>query len=406
MNHLSLSLSGILLIVLLSAPVARPMEASASGSSLRGNIVKGNTAFTVQLYRELGVSEGNLFFSPYSISLALGAAYAGASDNTAKEMKEVLHFQLDQTELHPAFQSLTKELAATATEAGQKLSIANALILNGGNVSSEFKSILKDDYDAEVFSGGLDAINSWVRQKTEGKIERILEGLSPDSACVILNAIYFKGIWDSQFKKSSTADAPFSVSTSKQVTVPLMYQMSDFKILIDKTFKAVSIPYKGKSLSMVILLPQTVDGLAAMEQRLTTQSLKEWLAKLDGQPIQKIHLYVPKLKLQTGYDLVSSLKKMGVKDAFFPGKADFSGMGRQKGTLWISQIRHKAFLEVNEEGTEAVAVTAVGERFSTAWHASPPDYPVFRADHPFLFIIRDNQSGALLFIGRIVNPNY
>jgi len=399
MSRLFLVISAILLIVVFSAPLARSVETSPSGRSLKEKVVKGNNAFAVQLYRELGSKEGNLFFSPHSVSSALAMTYAGARGNTAKEMKDVLHFQLGQADLHHAFKSLNRELAATARKAGQKLNIANALVLTGGDVSGEFKTILKDSYDAEVFSGGLETINGWVKQKTEGKIEKILEELSSDSVCVILNAIYFKGVWESQFRKSSTHEAPFSVSGSNKVTVPLMYQEGDYKILTEKDFQAVTLPYKGNSLSMVVLLPKTVDGLAALEQQLTSQSLKGWLAKLNAQQPQKIELYLPKFKLETSYDLKPPFQKMGMKDAFL-GKADFSGMGWPKGRLFIGQIKHKAFVEVNEEGTEAAAATAVEMVTKSAM-----SNPVFRADHPFLYLIRDNQSDAILFMGRMANPS-
>ncbi len=401
MNRSLLVLSAILLSVAFSAIFARSVEASPLGPSLSGSIVEGNNAFAVQLYRELGDRKGNLFFSPYSISSALGMTYAGARENTAREIKEVLHFQLGQNELHPAFKSLNRELVATARGAGEKLNIANGLVLTRGNVSDEFKTILKENYDAELFAGGLDTINGWVKQKTEGKIEKILEKLGTNSVCVILNAIYFKGIWESQFQKRSTYDAPFSVSVSKQVTVSFLHQQSHFNILTEKDFQAVSIPYKGNSLSMVILLPQSVDGLSLFEKQLTTQSLKKWLETLDKQPVQEVDLYLPKFKLETGYDLVSPLAKMGIKDAFSRGKADFSGMGWRKGHIVISQIKHKAFVEVNEEGTEAAASTAVEIK---AMSAGPHPVFLFRADHPFLFIIRDNQSNTILFMGRMVNP--
>jgi serpin B len=389
--------------MLLSAAITGPCESSwaapAAVQALGESIVKGNNSFGVQLYGKLGSSEGNLFFSPYSISSALGMTYAGARGTTAREMKEALRFQLDQADLNAAFKGLNRELVAAAQKSGQKLSIANALVLTGGDVSGEFKTILKDNYSAEIFAGGLDKINGWVKQKTEGKIETILEELSPNSVCVLLNAIYFKGVWESQFDKSRTHDAPFSVSTGKQVTVPMMYQKSDFKLLAEPDFQAVSLPYKGKSLSMVILLPRTPDGLAALEKHLTGQNLKGWLAKLDGQPAQKSELYLPKFTHEAGYDLVSPFIKMGMRDAFAPGKADFRGMGWPIGRLYISQIKHKAVVEVNEEGTEAAAATAV--EMSTK---SVPYYPVFRADHPFLYIIRDNQSDAILFMGRMADP--
>jgi len=402
MNRLLLVSSAILLSVAFSTPFARSAEASPLGPSLPGSIIEGNNAFAVQLYRELADRKGNLFFSPYSISSALGMTYAGARENTAREIKKALHFQLGQAELHPAFKSLNRELVASAREAGEKLNIANGLVLTRGNVSDEFKTILKDNYGAEIFAGGLDTINGWVKQKTEGKIGRILEQLDRNSVCVILNAVYFKGIWESQFQKRSTYDAPFSVSAGEQVTVSFMHQESDFKILTEKDFEAVSIPYKGNSLSMVILLPQTIDGLSLLEKQLTTRSLKEWLEKLHEKPVQEVDLYLPKFKLETGYDLVSPFDKMGIKDAFSREKADFRGMGGLKGDIWISQIKHKAFVEVNEEGTEAAASTAVEIR---AMSAGPHPVFLFRADHPFLFIIRDNQSNTILFMGRMVNPS-
>ena len=399
MNRTHLTLSAVLLVAALAVP-ATMMAAGRAESTSMDTLTSGNTTFAVKLYRELGTAEGNLFFSPYSISSALGMTYAGARENTAREMKDALHFELEQRELHPAFKKLNQELVTSARKADQKLSIANGLSLTGGGVSEEFKVLLKDNYDAELFAGGLNKINGWVKQKTEGKIEKILETLDPNSVCVLLNAVYFKGIWESQFKEMHTRDAPFKLSSRKQVTVPLMYQKSDFKILKKKDFQAAEIPYKGKRMSMIVLLPEDVDGLPKLEKQLTTQSLKEWLAELDERPSQETELHMPKYKLETSYDLVPACTKLGMKDAFdTTGKADFRGMGWPKGELWISQIKHKAFVEVNEEGTEAAAATAVEMATLSVRH-----YPVFRADHPFIFVIRENTTGSILFMGKLVDP--
>ena len=395
-----LSPSLILFGAVFAAILVTSTAAAVAAESPPEALIEGNTAFALKLYGELGSAEGNLFFSPYSISSALGMTYAGARRNTATEMKEALHFQLDQTLLHSSFKRLSHELAANARKADQKLNIANGLCLTGGDVSNDFKTLLKDNYDAEFFSGGLDKINGWVKEKTEGKIEKILDGLDRNSVCVILNAIYFKGAWKSPFKKSDTHDAPFNVSERKQVTVPFMYQKSGFQILTEQDFQAASIPYRGKRLSMVILLPLEADRLAKLEERMTGQNVRQWLAELDKTTIREIKLYMPKFKLETGYDLVPSCKALGMKEAFQMGEADFSGMGWPKGDLWISQIKHKAFVEVNEEGTEAAAATAVG-----MVQTSLRNYPVFRADHPFLFLIRDNQTGTILFMGRMVDPD-
>lgn len=389
-------LTAVLLVSVSLPCLAGSQDATSSPSA---SIVKGNSAFAADLYGKLGATAGNLFFSPYSISSALGMTYAGARGNTAREMKGALHFTLDQEKLHPAFKALNRELTASADKTGQKLNIANGLVLTGGNVSANFKEILKDNYAAEIFPGQLTKINGWVKRKTGGKIDRILEELSPNSVCVLLNAIYFKGEWESRFKKSDTREALFKVSADSKVKVPLMYQEGRFKHLDGGDFQAVSLPYKGNSLSMVVLLPNEVDGLASLEKQLTDQRMAEWLAELDRGTPRKVYLFLPKFKLETGYDLVGPFTGMGMKDAFAEGKADFRGMGWPKGDLWIYQIKHKAVVEVNEEGTEAAGATAVEMTTKSAHYD-----PVFRADHPFLFLIRDNKSGAILFMGRMANP--
>lgn len=363
-------------------------------------LAKGNTAFAVDLYRELGNAEkGNLLFSPYSVSSALGMTYAGARGNTEAEMKQALHFPLKQEELPAAFKSLNRTLADVAQASGHKLNIANGLCITGPDVGKEFKSLLEDKYEAELFRGGLAEINGWVKKKTEGKIEKILTQLDPNSVCVLLNAIYFKGTWASQFKETSTHDAPFNMAGGKSVKVPLMYQKGDFRLLDEKDFQAISVPYKGKQVSMVMFLPRKVDGLASLEKNLTTQTLAKWLAALDKQHEREVELFMPKYKLETKYDLVSYCKKLGMKDAFELSTADFSGMGWPKGKLCIAQIKHKAFVEVNEEGTEAAAATAVEMKNEMAVM-----YPTFRADHPFLFVIRDNLTGSIVFMGRLADP--
>jgi serpin B len=351
------------------------------------------------LYRELGAQEGNLFFSPYSISSAMGMTYAGARGETATQMKSTLHFRLEQAGLNSGFRSLNKVLYENARASGQKLSIANALVLTGGNVSDAYRKILTTYYDAGIFKGGLEEINGWVKTKTEGKIDRILEQLSANSVCVILNAIYFKGVWESQFDKKHTFDLPFKLPGGAEVKTPFMNRKGDLKLLDEKNFQALSLPYKGNTLSMVVLLPKTADGLAGLEDALYAEDLKGWLAKLDKQKNQKVWVYLPKFKLETKYDLGAPFQKMGMKDAFSPA-ADFSGMGWKKGDLWIGQIKHRAFVEVNEEGTEAAAATAV----EMVTKSAPVRDPVFRADHPFMFLIRDNETGTILFIGRVANP--
>lgn len=400
MRQTTLTLSTVLFSLLLAAS-CRGTEATPpeEGGGDMHEVVEGNTAFAVDLYKQLRGEEGNLFFSPYSVSLALGMTYGGARGNTAEEMAAALHFPANHEQLHPALERLNRKLAETATETGQKLEIANGLCLTGGDVSPEYKKLLQERYDAELFRGDVDVINAWVDEKTHGKIEKILEQLSANSVCVLLNAIYFKGLWENQFDEKQTRDAPFMMSPDKKVTVPLMHQKCELKVLRKEGFQAASLPYKGERMSMVILLPDEVTGLPALEKQLTEQNLRQWLAELDNTVANEIDVYLPKYKLETDYDLVDLFKTLGMQNAFKPEHADFQGMGWPKGDLWISQIKHKAFVEVNEEGTEAAAATAV-EMITKAAITPPP----FRADHPFLFLIRDNQTGAVLFLGRLIDP--
>ncbi|WP_373498875.1 serpin family protein [Desulfococcus sp.] len=399
MNRIRLTASAIILAAAAAVSIASA-TADRPGDATVNTLVRGNSAFAVLLYRELGASEGNLFFSPYSVSSALAMAYAGARENTAKEMKETLRFQLDEPQLHSAFKQLNQELAANAHKAGQKVNIANGLCLTGGDVSKEFKAVLKENYDAELFAGGLDRINGWVERKTEGKIDKILDTIDPNSACVLLNAVYFKGAWEHRFKDDQTHEAPFRLSSKEEVEARLMYQKRSCQLLTKEDFQAISMPYKGGRMSMILLLPEDVDGLAELEKQLTAETLTQWMAELDKTPAQETELFLPKFKMETGYDLVPPFRALGMRDAFDTGgKADFRGMGWPKGELWISQIQHKAFVEVNEEGTEAAAATAVEMQLTSARY-----YPVFRADHPFIFVIRDNASGGILFMGRVADP--
>ncbi|WP_054030334.1 serpin family protein [Desulfatitalea tepidiphila] len=392
--------SMVLLTVLVAVSLSAAGGAAPSETASQDLLTQGNRAFSVQLYRQLATGEDNLFFSPHSISAAMAMTYAGARGKTAEEMKRALHFDLDQDQLHPAFKLLNTGLVNGSDLAGQKLNVANALVLTGDDVSQAYKTLLKDYYDAEIFPGDLETINAWVRNKTEHKIEKILDELSRDSVCVILNAIYFKGLWAFPFDQDRTADAPFNVSHDRQVTVPLMQRNADLRLLKENGFRALSLPYQGERLSMVILLPNQVDGLNSLEEQATEPNLKQWLAALDSRQPRKVRLYLPRFNLETSYDLVPPFQRMGIAEAFQMPVADFRGMGWPKGKLRIAQIKHKAFVEVNEEGTEAAAVTAV-EMVTKSIMEHPEE---FRVDHPFLFLIRDHASGTILFMGRMVDP--
>ncbi len=374
-------------------------EAGVTAASHK-SVAQGNTELAVDLYRELGQrQQGNLFFSPFSISSALAMTYAGARGETAAQMKGTLHFELEQSGLNSSFRGLTLKLGESVKMSDQKLTIANALVFTGGKVSDTYLKTLRTYYNAEIFGGDLSAINAWVKRKTEGKIPSILDQLSPNSICVILNAIYFKGTWDVQFDKAGTRDDVFTTAAGRQVKAPLMHRKDNYKLLDEGGLQVISLPYKGKSLSMVVVLPKEAQGLAGFEDALKAADLKQLLAKLDKIPERKVSVYFPRFKMESKYDLGGPLQKMGMTDAFTP-RADFTGMGWHRGELFIGQVKHRAFVEVNEEGTEAAAATAV----EMVTKSMPPREEVFRADHPFFFMIRDNETGTVLFMGKLADP--
>jgi serpin B len=378
-------------------------------------VIAGNSEFALELYVKLSgdpnvrPASGNLFFSPYSISTALAMTWAGARGETEKQMAEVLHFSLPQEQLHPAFGFLEKQLNAEGEERGYELSVANALWgQTGYGFLKEFLTLTKENYGAGLREVDFvnaakrekarKTINSWVEKETKEKIKDLIpQGvLDALTRLVLTNAIYFKGDWAVEFDKKETTDSLFKISADKEVTVPLMYQKGDFKYAQEDKLQILELPYKGDELSMVVLLPTEVDGLAELEKSLRPKNLNRWLTLLRK---QEVHVYLPKFKMTTGpLELSGILKAMGMKDAFSMA-ADFSGMTGSR-DLFISNVLHKAFVAVDEKGTEAAAATAVVMTLT----AVPVASPVFRADHPFVFVIKDNRSGSILFMGRVVNP--
>jgi len=364
-------------------------------------VVQGNTAFAVDLYRELSARPGNLFFSPFSLSSALAMTYAGARGDTAQQMASVLHFAKDDPGLHSAFASLIGALNKKSK--GYQVAVANALWgQEGYGFLEAFLTMLKQHYEAGLHTvdfaqdtqGARRTINAWVERETRHKIKELLKPphLDPSVLLVLTNAVYFKGLWASQFDKGSTQDAPFMVAPNDIVTAPTMTQTAPVSYIEGNGFQALELPYEGEDLAMVILLPNQVDGLSALEQSLNAAGLAQTLAGLQK---RKVRVSLPKFKMTAEFELADVLAKMGMPLAF-SGTADFSGMTGNR-DVFISAVVHKAFVEVNEEGTEAAAATAV-----VAKRASLP--PAFRADHPFLFLIRDTRSGSILFMGRVVNP--
>ena len=377
-------------------------------------LVKGNTNFALDLYAQLTENNsGNLFFSPYSISTALAMTYAGARENTATQMSSVLHFPQQQAELHTAFHHLQNDVAQAQKDI--ELRIANAL---WGQEKYPFLPNFKDEvkkyYNAALtevdFTTAAEdirkKINAWVENQTNDKIKELVKSgiITQLTRLVLVNAIYFKGKWASPFKKNDTRKASFWVTDNKSIEVPMMTQKQYFKYMENDSLQGLELPYFGNSpsmnpyeknhISMIVLLPQQRDGLANVEESLK-KNLDDCSQQLHP---QKIKVFLPKFKINTGFELSDTLSSMGMPDAF-SDKADFSGIDGKK-QLSLTSVIHQAFVDVNEEGTEAAAATAV---FATT-RGMPPPTPIFRADHPFIFLIRHNDSGSILFMGRVVNP--
>lgn len=372
-------------------------------------LVQGNTAFALELYSKLDRS-GNVFMSPYSISSALAMTYAGAREGTAAEMEKVLHFNQRQEGTHAAFAELQERLATAEKQGGIQLAVANSLWPQKGYpFLPEYLKQVQAAHDSTItpldFQGDTEGarltINDWVADKTQDKIRDLIArgGLDALTRLVLVNAIYFKGNWASPFKAVQTAPADFFVTPAAPVQVPLMVQARKYAYAEFDDCQVVKLPYAGNGLSMVVVLPKAKDGLAALEAQLTPERLAGWREALHE---QQVCVYLPKFKLTWGATKLNDpLEALGMDASFDEETADFSGMDGRLNWLYIGLVLHKAFVEVNEEGTEAAAATAGVMKERAMRPAAPPE---FRADHPFLFLIQEEETGAILFLGRMANP--
>jgi len=391
------------------AEAGGPSEASAADLDTQ---VEGNSAFALDLYQVLKANEGNLFLSPYSISLALAMTYAGARGETEAQMAAALHYLLPQAQLHPAFHALDQALASRGQGAagkdgqGFRLHIANAL---WGQEDEEFLpdfvSIAEQYYDAGLhlvdYAGAPDkarqTINRWISQQTEGRIKDLIppEAVNAAVRLILTNAIYFNAAWAEQFDEGGTSDGPFYRLDGSQATVPLMAQSQHFPYAQGQGYQALELPYDGYELAMVILLPEEGE-FAGFEDSLDAERLGAILAALDS---RQVAVTLPRFEFESKFSLNETLQALGMVNAFSTA-ADFSGM-TPGGGLFISDVIHQAFVAVDEAGTEAAAATAVIMPKSAA-----PEEPIeFTANRPFLFLSRDLESGAILFLGRVLDPS-
>ena len=414
------------ILVLLAAIMVSANSLAMDNQTAKENmnkkiIVEGNNKFALELFTKLQSTKGNLFFSPYSISTALAMAHAGARNKTESQIAGVLHFPVsvnrrtdtsskflpDKQQFALAFGNIIKDLNNRGRKGGYTLTVANALWgQKDYGFLQEFPELIKTSYDGQLnevdfiraAETARKTINAWVEKKTNDKIKNLIsEGvLDSMTRLVLTNAIYFKGNWARQFKENRTKDAPFTLADGQKIDVATMNQKAEFGYMETDTFQVLELPYVDEELSMVILLPKKFDALGEFEKTLTPENLTQWLTKIHK---REVVVFMPKFKMTSQFSLASVLKSMGMKDAF-SSDADFSGINGKR-DLFISAVIHKAYVEVNEEGTEAAAATGVVVRLTSI---GPAPIPVFRADHPFLFLIRDNLSGSILFIGRVANP--
>ncbi len=416
---LSILLIAVILLPTACTPAAsadvvqsnKPRSSATVAPSDLSTLVAGNSDFAFRLYQALKNTEGNIFYSPHSISLALAMTYAGAHGDTEKQMADTLRFLLPQAQLHPAINNLdillrSRGQGAQGKDGGKfRLNTVNAI---WGQKDYKFLPQYLDTL-AVNYGAGLRVldfikspepsritINDWVSQQTEDRIKDLIPAgaINNLTRLVLTNAIYFNAAWQYPFQKEATHDAVFHLLNNSQVNVSMMQQTKFLKYMEVKEYQAVELPYDGSELSMVILLPQ-LGNFTRFEDNLNLAQVQDIIANLKP---NQVDLSLPKFKFDSDFSLKQTLSAMGMPVAF-TDNADFSGMNGGK-DLRITDIFHKAFVAVDEAGTEAAAATAVIVG-TTAMPAQPVK---FTADRPFIFFIRDIGTGEILFVGRVANP--
>ncbi len=378
------------------------MHASSVDPTVLPALTTGSNEFAVSLYRRLATEREseNLFLSPFSISSALAMTAVGARGATLTEMTKSLRFPETNDDFHSTYGALVQQLNHRD---GVELSVANALWAQKGmSLEDGFLQTTNRCYGAGLsevdFLNKAEAartvINDWVEEKTRDRIKDLLPPgtLTPLTRLVLTNAIYFKGSWASEFDPDRTHEGVFTLNSGEAVRVPLMSQKEKFRFWQDSTLQLLEMDYVGDDLSMVVLLPRAADGLAKLEEELTSTKIASWLAEAG---VIKLDVTLPLFRVESKFQLKDVLQEMGLAESFTP-RADFSGINGEK-DLFLQDVIHQAYVEVNEEGTEAAAATGVVMGVLSAG-------PMFQARHPFVFLIRDRETGAILFMGRVTDP--
>jgi serpin B len=406
----AMNFATLFLLAAFAIPAGFAMPPAQASAADQAEAVNGSNAFAVDLYGQLRRQPGNLFFSPESISTAFAMAYAGARGQTAAQMAKTFHFTLPRERLQAAMGALLATM--NAKHADYELRVADALwAQQDQNFLPRYLNLVQENYGADFHSVDFRSapetvrgtINQWVERQTEDKINNLIAPgvLTPATRLVLTNAIYFKGDWVDQFKKADTKDEEFHLSDSRTIKAPMMHRTGSYRYYDGGSFQELELPYAGGDLAMVVLLPKEVAGLPALEHSFNARAADDWIDDL--KPAPKVILTFPRFTMTRRFELSGVLAQMGMPQAF-SGAANFSGMTGKPG-FKISAAIHKAYIDVNEQGTEAAAATGtVFQALAMRRRIPEPPPIIFRADHPFLFLIRDTHSGSILFMARVADP--
>jgi serpin B len=405
------------LLLLLASVSSCDEQINSSGEDLNNlpeksaQVISADNQFGLALFQEITKQAGlkeNTMISPLSVSLALAMTYNGAAGTTKTEMEKTLKlYGLTTDQINKAHKALVEALKSSDPDV--LLEIANAIYYRKElPVKSNFVEINRDAYDAEITAldfnspAALGTINGWVANKTRNKIPTILDSIDPDLVMVLLNAIYFNGIWKTKFGEKSTHEYPFHYSDGTSRDVAMMNQEAEFEYMSNNLFSAVHLPYGKGQYQMTILLPNQGKSTTDVISQMTNENWKGWMK--DFRLEKQVVVTMPRFKFSWKMKLNSILAAMGMPAAFDPNKADFSGIASGI-DLFIGFVIHKTYVDVNENGTEAAAVTAVGI-FTTSMPVDPPQKIKFTVDRPFLFTISEKTTGTILFIGEMNAPEY
>ena len=368
------------------------------------NIATANNEFAIDFYKKIYDSDENLFFSPLSMYTAFSLLYEGARENTADEIQQVFGFESNDVDRYNdtayLLSVINRNDSHSTLELSNGLWIADWFAANDDYIEIARETYLSDVEQINFIDEGVSKINGWAADKTHGKIKEVVtqDIMTNDTAAIIANAIYFKGTWLTEFSTDDTKKSEFKINDVDSVDADFMNIKAEFKYASLNGAQILEMPYKGDRLSMLVILPEDANGIKQLEESISTEQIKQWK---DNLTLQQVIVSMPKFETRTHYKLNTPLKELGMPTVFDLYGANLFDIGSSiKGNLYVESAIHDAYVKVNEEGTEAAAVTTIIMMIESA----PPQPPSFIADHPFIFIIQDDSSGTILFMGRISDP--